>query len=81
MITYRVSWMISIQPRKGSISSNRSGHGDQPIVVSKTSSLGGANCLMPGPSVFLVPDGHAELTQEEHPGHRMLFLKWVTTAQ
>lgn len=23
---------------------------------------------MPGPSVFLVPDGRDELTQEEHPG-------------
>lgn len=54
--------MISIQPQKGSISSNRSGKG------SWKSSLGGASYLMPGPSVFLVPDGHDELTQEEHPG-------------
>lgn len=75
LTTYRASWMISILPRRGSISSNRSGCGDQPIVVGRKSSLGGANYLMPGPSVFLVPGGHDELTQEEHAGHRMLFLR------
>lgn len=30
---------------------------------------------MSGPSVFLVPDGQAELAQEEHPGLGMLFFK------